>query len=68
MNILRGTPGFYLFTEKSKEETSDKDYLGSPLDYSLLVKDKKFMALSKNIGKEYEQAFSELIKSARKNE
>jgi len=48
----------------------------SAVDYSMLVKDekfvilskdKKFMALSKNIGKEYEQGFSQLIKSAQKS-
>jgi hypothetical protein len=60
-------PGGYLFIEKPKDP-SDKDYFGDPIEYSLLVKDKKFMALSKDIGKEYEQAFSDLIKSARKNE
>lgn len=52
-----GTPGGYLTVQRP----SDKE---GHIDYSILMKDKKFMALSKNLGKEYEQAFSELVKSA----
>jgi hypothetical protein len=55
--LLVSQPGpFFVRTDK---EGVQRD----TIDYSLLAKDKKFMALAKSIGKEYEQGFSHLIKS-----
>lgn len=51
----------YLWVEKSESRKS--------IGYSSnLIKDKKFIALSKSMGKEYERAFADFMKSAKKYE
>ena len=71
------TPEGYFAIEKvgprSHPSTDKKGSARSTVDYTMLVRsekfkvlsrDKKFMALSKNIGREYERAFSKLSESA----
>lgn len=59
-------PGGYLTVENP---STDKIGVQNPVKYSFnLRKDKKFIELSKNIGNEYEEAFSRLVKSAQKSE
>jgi hypothetical protein len=57
-------PGSYLTVE-----SPNKKGVQNPIGYSFnLLKDKKFIELSKNIGKEYEEAFSRLVKATQKSE
>ena len=53
-------PVGYLTVESPSNKALQKSTI---IRYSNLVKDKKFMALSKNIGEEYKRAFSNLVES-----
>jgi hypothetical protein len=48
------------------EAVSAPDFEDNTSRYVSLARDKKFMKFSKNLGKEYEQALSNLIESAQK--
>ena len=63
--ILTGPPLFELRHQDKIEVTPNIDDLKNRYLSSLAI-DKKFIKFSKNLGREYEQGFSELIESAEK--
>ena len=62
--ILTGPPIIELYRQDKMKDVSNIEDL--KFRYLSLATDKKFIKLSKNLGTEYEQGFSDLVKSAEK--